>query len=60
MIDHMKTVDKSQFKCFQMPDQSVFYGDLVYLNTETNNIYFSLDEIESINNNGDASATAAS
>ncbi len=37
MID-LKTLDKSDFKCFRMDNGSVYYGEVEYLNTETNTI----------------------
>lgn len=48
MNDYMKTVDKSNFKCFQMADQSVFYGDTVHLHPETQQLYYSIEKDETV------------
>lgn len=48
MNDYMKTVDKSHFRCFQMADQSVYYGDLVHVHPETQQVYYNLEKDESV------------
>ncbi|CDW71335.1 phosphatidylinositol-4-phosphate 5-kinase-like protein [Stylonychia lemnae] len=40
----MKSVNKQGFKCFQMPDGSVYYGEIAFLNKEDDMIYFNFDD----------------
>jgi len=40
-----KEVDKSNFKCFTMPDGSVYFGELEYMNEKTNELVYNFDEL---------------
>ena len=40
-----KEINKQSFQCFQMPDGSIYYGELEYCHVETGDIIYNYDEL---------------
>lgn len=45
-----RNINKSEFKCFQMSDGTVYYGEIAYQSKEDpNQYYFDLEELQAVN-----------
>ncbi len=45
-----RNIDKTDFKCFQMSDGTVYYGEIAYQSKEEpNQYYFNLEELQAVN-----------
>lgn len=40
-----KEIDKQTFSCIQMPDGSIFYGEIEYINLETKELISNYDDL---------------
>lgn len=45
MAFDIKQIDKTNFKNFQMPDGSVYYGEVAFIVAGLSNIYYSIEEV---------------